>query len=127
VRKGLHTKTLRTVAAGLSFALMTACQTAVTPKSTTEEGTRSTHTLREEPHRAAVCVARNIDEYKHGFTARILQGAAPVLVEVHVRADEVIALAQFLILGEGSTVLIWTARNTLYRSDELIAAMIAGC
>jgi hypothetical protein len=111
----------------MSLVLLTACQTTVTPKSITEVGTVSTHTLREEPHRAAVCVARNIDEYKHGLSARIRQGVAPVLVEVHVHAEEVVAFAQFLILGEGSTVVIWTTRNTLYRSDELIAAMIARC
>ena len=99
----------------------------MTPKSIMEEGTRTTHPLRDEPHRAAVCVARNIDEYKHGLTTQIRQGAAPVLVEVHVRADEVVALAHVLIRGEGSTAVIWMTRNMLYRTDELIAAMIDGC
>ncbi|MGZ5091985.1 MAG: hypothetical protein ACXWCY_12830 [Burkholderiales bacterium] len=99
----------------------------MTPKSIIEEGTRTPHPLRQEPHRAAVCVARNIDAYKHGLTAQIRQGVEPVLVEVHVRADEVVALAQFLIVGERSTAVIWTMRNTVYRTDELIAAMIDGC
>jgi hypothetical protein len=117
---------MRTVAAGLSFALLTACQTVMTSNSIVEEP-RTTHPLQEEPHRAAVCVARNVDKYQHGLTAQIRQGVAPVLVEVHVRADEVVALAQFLMLGDGSTAVISMTRNTLYRTDELIAAMIAGC
>jgi hypothetical protein len=118
---------MRTVAAGLSFALLTACQTVMTSNPIVEEGPRTTHPLQEEPHRAAVCVARNVDQYQHGLTAQIRQGVAPVLVEVHVRADEVVALAQFLMLGDGSTAVISMTRDTLYRTDELIAAMIAGC
>jgi hypothetical protein len=31
------------------------------------------------------------------------------------------------MLGDGSTAVISMTRNTLYRTDELIAAMIAGC
>ena len=114
-------------AIALALALLTGCQTAVTPKITVEETTRSTHVLRQEPHRAAACIARNIDRHRSALLAQIRPGAAPVLIEVHVRADELVALAQLLIAGEGSTALIWMTPDPRYRNDGLVQGMIADC
>ena len=120
---------MRRAAACMAVTLLAGCQTATIPTSLVSPGRETTHTLSEEPHRAAVCVARNIDRHKSGFTAHIREGVAPALVQVDVRADELIARAQFLVSrnGSGSVAVIWMTSNALYPGDELLAAMIAGC
>jgi hypothetical protein len=110
---------------GLGLVLLCGCHGTTAPTSTTHEGTRTVHVLRQEPHRAAVCIARNIDNHRPAYTARIRQGVEPVLIEVHVSADEPVSLAQLLIEGEGSRALIWLTPHRL--ADDLIATMIAGC
>ena len=118
---------LRRTAAALALALLAGCQTITTSKSLIATGQRTQHTLRDEPHLAAVCIARNIDKHRSELAARIRPGVEPVVIEVHVSADEIVSLAQLLIQGEGSTAVIWTTPNPVYRGDELIATMIAGC
>jgi hypothetical protein len=48
-------------------------------------------------------------------------------VEIEVRGNEPIALAELLVCGNGSTARIWTTAKDAYRADELVAAMIDGC
>src|SRR5215210_2714695 len=84
------------------------CAAAAGAQSIGDDGTRTTHALREEPHRAAVCVARNLDRHASGYIAQIRQGIEPALVEIHVRAIEVAARADFLLARDGSTAVIWT-------------------
>jgi hypothetical protein len=102
---------------------LTACRIAGTHS---EDAHRSTHTLRQEPHRAAVCIARNVDR-RDGLDARIRQGREPVLVEVHVSAGVPVALAQLVIAGDGSTAIIATASDLRESREELVSAMIGGC
>ena len=118
---------MRGAAIALALALLMGCETAVTRKATVDETTRSTHMLRQEPHRAAACIARNIDRHRTALLAQIRPGAAPVVIEVHVRADELVALAELLIAGEGSTAVIWMTPDPRYRNDGLVQTMIAGC
>ena len=62
----------------LAFACaLLACQGPAVAQSIIDEGTRTMHTLREEPHRAAVCVARNLDRHASRYTAQIRQGVEP--------------------------------------------------
>jgi hypothetical protein len=111
--------------ASLALALLTGCQS---PGSTLGESVRTTHTLRQEPHRAAVCVARNVDEKrKSAYTARIRPGIEPVLIEVRVDAERPVSIAQLLISGDGSKAVIWVTPDPPEDRDELIAAMIEGC
>ena len=117
----------RSAAVGVAVVLLAACQTPLTPKSIVDQDIRTTHTLRQEPHRAAVCIARNMDWHSSGLDARIRAGTDPVLVEVHVSADELVALTHLLISGKGSTAVIWMTPNPRYRREDLIAAMIEGC
>ena len=111
---------------GLALAVLSGCHTTTTPASSPLSGTRTVHTLRQEPHRAAVCIARNIDSRRPAYTARIRQGVEPVLIEVHVSADALISLAQLLIDGAGSVAVIWTTSGRVI-ADDLIPTMIAGC
>ena len=111
---------------GLGLAVLSSCHAMTTPPSSALEGTRTAHLLRQEPHRAAVCIARNIDRHRPAYTARIRQGVEPVLIEVHVSADGLISLAQLLIDGAGSTAVIWMTPNHVF-ADDLITTMIAGC
>ncbi|MCA1481474.1 hypothetical protein, partial [Bradyrhizobium sp. NBAIM08] len=85
------------------------------------------HTLREEPHRAAVCVARNLDRHSGGYTAQIRQGVEPALVEIQVRTVQVAALAHFLLARQGSTAVIWTTPERADEREELVTAMLQGC
>jgi hypothetical protein len=110
----------------LALAGLSGCHTTNMPPSSGLPGTRTVHTLRQEPHRAAVCIARNIDNRRPAYTARIRQGVEPVLIEVHVSADELISLAQLLIDGAGSTAVIWMAPDRI-PADDIIPTMIAGC
>jgi hypothetical protein len=112
---------------GVALVLLAACQTPLTARSIVDQGIRTTHTLRQEPHRAAVCIARNMDQHSSGLDARIRAGTDPVLVEVHIRADELVALTHLLISGKGSAAVIWTTPNRAYPREDLIAAMISGC
>jgi hypothetical protein len=120
-------RAMRSAAITFALLLLAGCETPVTRKSSIEETTPSTHLLREEPHRAAVCIARNIDRHRSALLAQIRPGAAPVLIEVQVRADDVVALAHLLISGEGSTAVIWLTPDPRYRNDALVQVMIAGC
>ena len=106
--------------------LLIASQAPASAQSIMDDGTRTMHTLREEPHRAAVCVARNIDRLSR-YTAQIRQGAEPALVEVHVRAEQMAALAQFLLAREGSTAVVWTMQDRAGEREGFIAAMLEGC
>ena len=120
-------RTMRSAAIALALVLLAGCETAVTRQAAVDNATRSTHLLLQEPHRAAVCIARNIDRDRSALLAQIRPGTAPVVIEVHVRADELVALAQLLISGEGSTAVIWITPDPLYRDDRLVHVMIAGC
>lgn len=113
----------RAAFAALALALLAGCQTLMPPT----ERTHSSHTLRQEPHRAAVCIARNIDRLGSGYVARIRQGVEPVLVEIDVHRGRPVALAQLLILGDGSTARIRITPDPPVDHDGLVADMIAGC
>ena len=127
ISQSLNSRIIRSAIVCLAVSLITACQSPPTLQSTVGRASRTTHTLRQEPHRAAICIARNVDRDKSGYIARIRQGTAPALVEVDVRAQEPIALAQLLVSGDGTTAVIWMTANPVYRGEELIAAMIEGC
>jgi hypothetical protein len=112
----------------VAAVLLAGCETTPRQKSPMERGIESKHELRQEPHRAAVCVARNIDEKRKALNARVRQGREPVLIEVPVFATgHLIALAQFVISGEGSIAVIWTTPELAQPRDELVAVMIQGC
>ena len=112
------------VAGLISLALLPGCLSVGAPQDT-DTATRTTHSLRHEPHRAAVCIARNVDRHSSGYLARIRRGLEPILIEVDVRAPERMALAELRIKADGSTAEIWM-RDAPGR-DELRAAMIEGC
>jgi hypothetical protein len=111
----------------VSLALLAGCHVPLTPQFVTHEGTRTTHTLRQETHLAAVCIARNIDSYRSPYSAQIRPGVAPVLVEVHVRGAQLVSIAALTPSGAGSTALIWMTPEPVYEREALVAAMVEGC
>lgn len=113
--------------AGIWLVLLTGCHLPLTPQSVTNVGTRTTHTLRREPHLAAVCIARNIDQYRSPYSAQIRPGVAPVLVEVHVRGAQLVSIAELTPSGAGSSALIWMTPEPVYEREALVAAMVEGC
>ena len=110
--------------AALAFAFVSGCQ-APAPTREPPGPTRVTHTMREEPLRAAACIARNVDRYRSPYSARIRPGTAPAIAEVIVSGREVVATVQLHESGEASTAVIVT--KPVDRRDELVAAMIEGC
>lgn len=107
--------------------VLLACHAPAIAQSIIDEGTRTMHALREEPHRAAVCVARNLDRHASRYTSQIRQGVEPALVEIQVRAVEVTALAHFLLARQGSTAVIWTTPERAGEREALVASMLQGC
>lgn len=120
----------------LSAALLAGCQTPppyVTrpvdpvPMSPMERGIGSKHELNREPHRAAVCIARNIDAQRPGLKARIVPGRDAVIAEVEVSAAKLIALVQLLIRGDASIAAVWTTPELAQPREELVSVMLQGC
>ena len=115
------------LACALAAAIvLSACETT-RPPVVAVEGSRSVHALREEPHLAAICIARNVDRLRTPYSAQIAPGIAPIVVEVHVRGHDPIATAQLSVAAEGSRASIWLTPERFYERDEFIGAIIAGC
>ena len=106
------------------IAFGSGCQ-APAPLPQPPETARATFHLREEPLRAAACIARNVDRYRSPYSARIVAGAAPVVAEVIVSGREVVATAQLFVAGDGSTARVESA--PVHGREELVAAMGGGC
>ena len=100
------------------------CQ-APAPPPRPHETARATFELRQEPLRAAACIARNVDRYRSPSSARIVPGAAPAVAQVIVSGREVVATAQLFISGGASTARVASA--PIDGRDELVAAMVDGC
>jgi hypothetical protein len=82
--------------------------------------------LREEPLRAAACIARNIDRYRSPYSASIRPGTAPAIAQVIVTGSDVVLVAQLFARAEASTAVITTPR-AFYDRKTFIAAMLEGC
>ena len=113
--------TVAIVAAMASFA---GCQ-APAPLAPASETTHATFELRDEPLRAAGCIARNVDRYRSPYSARIVAGVAPAVAQVIVSGREVVATAQLFVAGNASTAQVEAA--PIHGRDELVAAMVEGC
>jgi hypothetical protein len=118
---------MKAAAALAALALLAACQSPIAPKAGAGEDSRTTHVLREEPHRAAVCIARNVDKHATEYSASIRQGIAPALVHVEVRGEQPVSLVRLLVEGSGSIAEIWIAPDSLDRGNALTAIMVDGC
>jgi hypothetical protein len=110
----------------LAVAIVAGCESPATYVNTAEKP-RVTYALREEPLRAAACIARNIDRYRSPYSARIRSADAPAIAEVIVSGSEVVVTAQLFARGDGSTVVIRDGAQAVYERDALIAAMVEGC
>ena len=108
----------------LAMALVSGCQ-APAPSHPVAETARTTHSLREEPLRAAGCIARNIDRYRSPYSARIVPGTAPAIAEVIVAGREGVAVARLFAAGNASTAVI--VAEPVHERDALVAAMVEGC
>jgi hypothetical protein len=113
--------------AAVALALLAGCQTPLAPQPVAREGTRSAHSLRLEPHLAAVCIARNVDQYRSPYSAEIRPGVSPALVEVQVRGARLVSVAELTASGEGSRASIWMSAGPVYEWEALVAAMVEGC
>jgi hypothetical protein len=113
--------------AAVALALLGGCQAPLATQPVAREGTRIAHTLRLEPHLAAVCIAANVDKHRSPYSAQIRPGVAPVLVEVQVRGARLVAVAELTAAGEGSHAVIWMSPEPVYEWEALVAAMVEGC
>src|SRR5687768_8764677 len=99
------------VCAVTGVMLLAACQA---PHVHTAPETVSTiRHLRQEPLRAAACIARNVDRYRSPYSAQIRPAAAPASAEVLIRGSDTVAIARLFSAGPASQVEIRrTGRST---------------
>ena len=106
------------------IALMLAgCGT--TPKEVMESGTRTVHVLKLPAQQAANCLARNIENYRAGFTGTVrpVDGG----YEVISRAGEhTFFVSRVEPASQGSRATVWY-RGYMAGGDEARAAMLSGC
>jgi hypothetical protein len=112
------------VCASTLAALLAACASApIAPRETAP----TTHALREEPLRAAACIARNVDRYPSRYSAQIVPGEAPAIAAVIIRGARRVATARLMAAGPASVVEIERTAEPLFGLDELLEAMVLGC
>src|SRR4051812_44934731 len=81
------------------------------PPSAPPESPPLSFDLREEPLRAAACLARNVDRYRSPYSARIQPADAPAIAEVVVTGKDVVLVAQLFARENASTAVIRTGRQ----------------
>jgi hypothetical protein len=109
----------------VALATIAGCQAP--PIRQAPEATPTTHHLRQDPLRAAACIARNVDRYRSRYTAQIRAAQPPATAEVIIRGRETVALARVFAAGQASTVEISRTDEVAHGLDELIEAMLKGC
>ena len=114
-------------AACAGLVLLAACQAPLPAEQSAQEETHTVHLLRQEPHRAAVCIARNTDKYRGRVIATIREGVAPALVSVSVTEKQPVARVRLFVEGEGSRAEVAMAPLTPERQNAWIAVMLEGC
>lgn len=114
---------MKRLAIPVALALLTGC---ATPTELKQDGIRTHYTLRLPPDQAARCLARNAEEYFGGFGAQVRETEAPGILEVHVRMEQLLAVAHIEPKGGGSSATIWRGRIPLI-AWGLPEAMAKGC
>ena len=113
------------IACGAALVIaLCGCQAPAPPREASGP-MHTTHAMRDEPLRAAACIARNVDRYRSPYSARIRPGAPPAIAEVIVSGREIVSSVQLHESGAASTAVIVT--QPVDRRDELVSAMIHGC
>ena len=108
-----------------SLALLAACQA---PRvNTAPEALSTTRELRQEPLRAAACIARNVDRHRSPYSAQIRPANAPAIAEVVMRGSDTVAVATLFAAGAASVAEIHRTSDPAFGLDELIEAMVEGC
>jgi hypothetical protein len=112
------------VIAGL-LAGLTACGT--TPKEVMDSGAKSFHMMRDPPERAALCMARNIENHDAGFLTSIrpLDAMQELIVRLQA-APHAVFVAHITPSGKGSHATLWE-RGYLLGGADAKAAMLKGC
>lgn len=114
-------------AACAGLVLLAACQAPLPAERSAEEETHTVHLLHQEPHRAAVCIARNTDKYRGRIISTISEGVAPALVDVAVSEKQRVALVRLFVEDTGSRAEVAMAPLTPERQNAWIAVMLDGC
>lgn len=114
-------------AACAGLVLLAACQGPLPAEQSAVEETQTVHLLRQEPHRAAVCIARNTDRYRGRVIATISEGVAPALVDVAVSEKQPVALVRLFVEDTGSRAEVAMAPLTIERQNAWISVMLEGC
>lgn len=109
----------------LIVVLLAGCST--TPKEVIDSGAKSVHMLNDPPERAALCMARNVENHDAGFIASIRPagGMQELIVRLHA-APHAVFVAHVEAAGQGSRATVWE-RGYLLGGTAAKVAMLAGC
>lgn len=100
---------------------------ATTPKDVMESGTRTVHVLKSPPSKAALCMARNVENFHAGMVASVRPGDVGQEVIARLTAAEsVIFVVHVEPTNTGSRAVVWY-RGYLVGGESVQAAMLAGC
>lgn len=108
--------------------LLTGCASQ-TPREVMDDGKRSIHVLSKPPSQAAACMASNVENYRGVYGASVREtdlNKTELVVRINGSARTVV-VAEVIPRVTGSEATIWITTGALYRSDEVIPAMIEGC
>lgn len=106
-------------------ALLAGCST--TPKEVMDSGSKTFHMMKDPPERAALCMARNIENHDAGFLTSIRPLDAMQELIVRLQAGpHVVFLAHIQPAGKGSHATLWE-RGYLLGGADAKAAMLKGC
>lgn len=100
---------------------------ATTPQDVVSEGTKTVHALKLPADKAAICMARNVENHSAGFVAsnRPVDSGHEVVVRI-AGAGAVVFVATVNPAVTGSRATVWY-RGWLTGGEDARAAMLAGC
>lgn len=118
-----------------AVVLLTGCETLTAPLTTTyitpaglqQVGTKTEHSLRMPQEQAALCIARNAENYISEIHTTVRPATQPDAIEVQIRLNQIVALAIVRGAGPGSAATLWLSPVPMANREAWVPAIIKGC
>lgn len=110
----------------VALVLLAGC--AYSPAEFREVGTRTTHTLKLPPEKAAYCMARNIEGTRGGLTTSVrpLGDGSELLMRI-AGTGLLVSVGEMKPSGTGSHATVWMTPNPFYGRDEFVQTLVKDC